>query len=393
MPTTGRGSVGCGRSTVAACAGRTRARTTLDIIARSGLESSREPIDVKFVEPTAAAALSLAMTAMGTDFENSFRRFLAQPDTQEVVAEEQKKELAVMEKANELEKLEELQGQREQLAVALQDLDPETQRLVYPVLRLKMVQNILFAQLKESRKAGTSFTHAVRDRGLLRMLEKLRDELLHDPENAKRIEKEFNHNVACGVEHTEKQKPKKERLVLPATQMLPIIQSGVQLRANGNHKFKQGDYKRALEMYLQGCVGFEMYQATNAQDQGLLDEVHVQVRKNAAAAAIKTRDWTICIESCTKVLAVESADIKSYYRRACAQWHLGEVELATADLEALLKRQVDEYKDVAEVSAAKRAARALLRQIEDSEERAELIEQRMARALARPAADGATGGR
>ena len=92
-------------------------------------------------------------------------------------------------------------------------------------------------------------------------------------------------------------------------------------------------------------------------------------------------------------LAVESADIKSYYRRACAQWHLGEVELATADLEALLKRQVDEYKDVAEVSAAKRAARALLRQIEDSEERAELIEQRMARALARPAADGATGGR
>ena len=65
----------------------------------------------------------------------------------------------------------------------------------------------------------------------------------------------------------------------------------------------------------------------------------------------------------------------------------------TADLEALLKRQVDEYKDVAEVSAAKRAARALLRQIEDSEERAELIEQRMARALARPAADGATGGR
>ena len=42
----------------------------------------------------ATAALSAAaMTAMGTDFENSFRRFLAQPDTQEVVAEEQKKEL------------------------------------------------------------------------------------------------------------------------------------------------------------------------------------------------------------------------------------------------------------------------------------------------------------
>ena len=70
-----------------------RARTTLDIIVRSERELAHTPctprIDVKFVEPTAAAALSLAMTAMGTDFENSFRRFLAQPDTQEVVAEEE----------------------------------------------------------------------------------------------------------------------------------------------------------------------------------------------------------------------------------------------------------------------------------------------------------------
>ena len=65
--------------------------------------------------------------------------------------------------------------------------------------------------------------------------------------------------------------------MLPATQMLPIIQSGVQLRANGNHKFKLGEYRSALEMYMQGCVGFELYQATNEQDQKLLDDVHVQV--------------------------------------------------------------------------------------------------------------------
>ena len=40
-----------------------------------------------------------------------------------------------------MEKLEELQGQREQLAVAMQELDPEAQRLIYPILRLKMVQH------------------------------------------------------------------------------------------------------------------------------------------------------------------------------------------------------------------------------------------------------------
>ena len=164
----------------------------------------------------------IEMTAMGTDFENSFRRFLAQPDTQEVVAEEQKKELAVMEKATELEKLEELQGQREQLAVAMQDLDPEAQRLIYPILRLKMVQHILFSALKESRRSGTSFVQSVRSPSLLRMLEKVRDELNNDPENARRIEAEWFHNVKLGIDHQVKNTPKKERQVLPATLPLPL---------------------------------------------------------------------------------------------------------------------------------------------------------------------------
>lgn len=116
--------------------------------------------------------------------------------------------------------------------------------MVYPLLRLKMVQNLLFATLKETRKAraltrrlrpsdqqrlttsprhpspppspsatlcptrpsrplsldaelgrgaqaGTSFVHAVRDPSLMGMLERMRDELNNDPENAKRIEMEW----------------------------------------------------------------------------------------------------------------------------------------------------------------------------------------------------------
>lgn len=89
---------------------------------------------------------------------------------------------------------------------------------------------------------------------------------------------EWFHNVQSGIEYEAKKKPKKARQVLPATQMLPIIQSGAQLRINGNHKFKEGKYREALMMYLQGCVGFEMYCATNEQDQQLLDDVHVQAR-------------------------------------------------------------------------------------------------------------------
>mmetsp|Transcript_21248 Transcript_21248/g.41451 ORF Transcript_21248/g.41451 Transcript_21248/m.41451 type:complete len:289 (+) Transcript_21248:68-934(+) len=245
-----------------------------------------------------------------------------------------------------------------------------------------MVQNMLFAMLKETRKSGTSFMHAVRDQGLLRMLEKVRDELINDPENAKRIEMEWFHNVSLCAEDQVKRAPKKERGVLPASQMLPIITSGAQLRVNGNHKFRQGKYREALEMYLQGCVGFELYKATNAQDQALLDEVHVQLRKNVQAAAIKTRDWTICVASCDEVLRMVGGDTKSLYRRALAHWHLGEIAKATEDLEVILKQKVTDYNLVQEVASAKKLARAMLRQIEASEERAEMIETRMAKALA-----------
>lgn len=321
-------------------------------------------------------------------FDAKFREFLMEPGTQEVIASDQAKELGIMRKIDEMEKLEELQGQREQLAVAMQELDPEAQRLIYPILRLKMVQHILFAALKESRRSGTSFVQSVRSPSLLRMLEKVRDELNNDPENARRIEQEWFHNVKLGIAHQVKNMPKKERQVLPATQMLPIIQSGVQLRINGNHKYKEGSYTRALEMYMQGCVGFEIYKATNAQDQGMLDEVHVQVRRNAQAAALKTRDFTICIESCDKVLEIEPGDTKSLFRRALARWRLGDCEEASEDLEQILKARVTEYERMNESAQAKRAARKLLRQIEASEERSEIIEARMAKALSRDVSRG-----
>lgn len=159
------------------------------------------------------------------------------------------------------------------------------------------------------------------------------------------------------------------------------------------------------------------------------------MRKNTSGAAIKTRDYTLSIQSSDKVwaalplpraprgprpkrgprrpspvaaraplrarppnsapkpwpqpgrapaqvLELIPGDTKSLYRRALANWRLGEIEKASVDLEAILKNRVNDYQEVAESAVAKKAARKLLRQIEESEERAELVEVRMAKALA-----------
>mmetsp|Transcript_31053 Transcript_31053/g.68009 ORF Transcript_31053/g.68009 Transcript_31053/m.68009 type:complete len:100 (-) Transcript_31053:258-557(-) len=55
-----------------------------------------------------------------TSFEAKFREFLQEPDTQDAIRKDQRKEMDVLRKLDDMEKLEELQGQREQLAVALQ---------------------------------------------------------------------------------------------------------------------------------------------------------------------------------------------------------------------------------------------------------------------------------
>ena len=66
--------------------------------------------------------MAVAMVSMtgGGAFENRFREFLQEPDTQDAIRDDQRKELEIMKKMDDMEKLEELQGQREQLAIALQ---------------------------------------------------------------------------------------------------------------------------------------------------------------------------------------------------------------------------------------------------------------------------------
>ena len=54
-------------------------------------------------------------------FEETFRQFLQEPETQDAIRGDQEKEIKVMKKMDEFEALHELTGQREQLAVALRE--------------------------------------------------------------------------------------------------------------------------------------------------------------------------------------------------------------------------------------------------------------------------------
>tara|TARA_B100000524_G_scaffold107878_1_gene52163 strand:- start:408 stop:950 length:543 start_codon:yes stop_codon:yes gene_type:complete len=106
----------------------------------------------------------------------------------------------------------------------------------------------------------------------------------------------------------------------------------------------------------------------------------VRVLFSVCARATVHASLRACVH--VQVLAINPGDVKSLYRRALASWQLGEVEQACESLEQILRKKVAEYSEVAESTHCKKLARSMIRQIETSEKRAELIEKRMARALA-----------
>ena len=64
-------------------------------------------------------------------FEETFRQFLQEPETQDAIRGDQEKEIKIMKKMDEFDSLNELTGQREQLAVALQTPDADFRRTRY----------------------------------------------------------------------------------------------------------------------------------------------------------------------------------------------------------------------------------------------------------------------
>jgi regulator of sirC expression with transglutaminase-like and TPR domain len=71
----------------------------------------------------------------------------------------------------------------------------------------------------------------------------------------------------------------------------------------------------------------------------MADALRVDLRSNAAAAAIKLGEWDTAVQACGAVLESEPTHAKALYRRATAYEATGESAKARADLTALLLAQ------------------------------------------------------
>jgi len=108
--------------------------------------------------------------------------------------------------------------------------------------------------------------------------------------------------------------------------------SAIQEKEKGNEHFKNGDFKHALEYYHRCLLYITGIFNLSKQEQEEVKASQKTCNLNMAAVYLKNESYDKCINSCTKVLAGEAANVKALFRRGSAYLRQRDFDKAEKDL-------------------------------------------------------------
>ncbi|XP_027334320.1 peptidyl-prolyl cis-trans isomerase FKBP62-like [Abrus precatorius] len=125
-------------------------------------------------------------------------------------------------------------------------------------------------------------------------------------------------------------------------------------KEEGNVLFKAGKYARASKRYEKAVKYIEYDSSFNEEEKKQARTLKVACNLNNAACKLKLKDYKDAEKLCTKVLELESTNVKALYRRAQAYMELADLDLAEFDIKKALEIDPDnrdvklEYKTLKE---------------------------------------------
>ncbi|ONK56658.1 uncharacterized protein A4U43_C10F11310 [Asparagus officinalis] len=125
-------------------------------------------------------------------------------------------------------------------------------------------------------------------------------------------------------------------------------------KEEGNTLFKLGKYARAFKRYEKGAKLIEYDSSFSEEEKKQSKALKVSINLNSAACKLKLKDYKQAEKLCTKVLELESRNVKALYRRAQAYINLADLDLAELDIKKALEIDPDnrdvklEYKTLKE---------------------------------------------
>ncbi|KAL2505699.1 Tetratricopeptide repeat (TPR)-like superfamily protein [Abeliophyllum distichum] len=118
---------------------------------------------------------------------------------------------------------------------------------------------------------------------------------------------------------------------------LERIEAAVRKKEEGNQLFKIVKYQRAGKKYDKAAEYVSEDVVFTDDDQKLVKTLRLSCWLNGAACSLKLNDFQEVIKLCSKVLDVESCNVKALYRRAQAYMKVAELHLAELDIKKALE--------------------------------------------------------
>lgn len=115
------------------------------------------------------------------------------------------------------------------------------------------------------------------------------------------------------------------------------IQVAQRKKEEGNLLFKNGKYQRAVKKYEKAVDCINEDELFENDDQKIVKSLRVSCWLNGAAAFLKRNYFQEAIKQCSKVLEVESCNVKALYRRAQAFMETDDLHLAELDIKKALE--------------------------------------------------------
>lgn len=119
------------------------------------------------------------------------------------------------------------------------------------------------------------------------------------------------------------------------------IEAAGKKKDEGNALFKTGKYERASKRYEKAVKLIEYDSSFGEDEKQQAKLLKVTCNLNNAACKLKLKDYKEAVKLCTKVLEIESRNVKALYRRAQAYIHLVDLDLAELDIKKALEIDPD----------------------------------------------------
>ncbi|XP_074563244.1 70 kDa peptidyl-prolyl isomerase-like [Curcuma longa] len=119
------------------------------------------------------------------------------------------------------------------------------------------------------------------------------------------------------------------------------IDAAAKKKEEGNALFKSGKYARASKRYEKASKFIDYDSNFSEEEQKQSKALKAACNLNNAACKLKLKDYKEAVKLCTKVLEIESRNVKALYRRAQAYIQLADLDLAESDIKKALEIDPD----------------------------------------------------